>query len=537
MKFLVRRKMEPQYLNNYEDADYSAIYKPGRRYRDASHRNDPFNGVIPSDQAYKSIQTIAAQNLAPSEIQWHEKFIKKYDARQGGVFSKQEIVDTFKGYYDFDTEPDLQEVKRYLDLITPLLNTFLRYKTDGDLLIDTARELWNTFDPSHPSSGGFTADEDRRQTHVRVKGIKCCMRAPLNLDPIIAGIRAKDGKLRGINMDSMANYFREARVFHKLFELWKENTYNHKYSDPGLAGYIASYAAAAAYAGDFRAMDKHYYKEVFKMVVLKIASIVAPNHSKKWEHDVCAVIDGFYGAHLIVADELWYGLCALLSGLYPTHDPESMLNFIIALCTGTELGLRFTDKPHKLAKNEFTVVVNGDDMILLLGQADPNLIDDISYVHYRISKVFGQDLELSKMDCGMRYIGFCKRTWALRLHTPDFKIEKDPLTQVEYPVPKYAASKAVHALREPEYLPDFPTKSDLCFWAGAILDNCHGTRQWKAVVNAVIQCNTELWIQAITEGPSPECDEILNKDFKYWDHRWESSTSPTILYAKALLKL
>jgi hypothetical protein len=349
------------------------------------------------------------------------------------------------------------------------------------------------------------------------------------MDKIIKGLRFKDGKLRSIFMDSFANYYREARVFKRMFDWVFAQPWNHKYPIMTLAKIIIMSKPKSAYAGDYKGMDMHTIYDAAATSANMLCDVCHANLDARQE--VCDVLYEVYEADLLVGHSLVMGESALKSGLYPTHDIESPMNFGILGKTADIEGFEVVPPGTPLKKNQCTIIVCGDDSIVLFGRKlTKEELEHFGTTHARVAAWFGQIVELDKLDYGWDTITFCKRTFALHQSVAGYKYLN--IDGIQVPVPKYDCLKALNGLRNPEHIPAFPNKTGLLIWLCAVMDNAFGSNQWKSTVIALIQKNPQL-VEIIPDEIDPETRQVLNKDWWMANYvKFDLKTSPTYALIK-----
>jgi hypothetical protein len=457
--------------------------------------NQPFNGII-SDEAIEAVIKRASKNISEPERALHDKTVNKYYAPRGGSFSEETGISNLPEYYihrDTD-ERIMREVREIMLQYTMLTRQDTRI---GDPYIHDYGELLQTWKGDHKSGGGLSHPEDRRTEGASYDACLQAWQDPLCLDPIRGGNRRMDGKIRQIHIDSFANYFREAAVFHKIFEYIRNCGWNHTYSVKDLATGIINLKAKDGYGGDYKMMDGHQGELATRYSAHMICDWThVPFDKRQYMMDM---IHELFHSKLVFGKFVYCGENNLWSGIYPTHDIESPENYAMLVATATKMGFKvviLSKDPatwRPLRKNEVAIIVCGDDSIVLFGRKlTDNERKQFGLLHAFIAKGFGQELELSKVDWGDQYLTFCKRTYALRAGIASYKYYEDRPT---VPVPKYDVLKAVCALRHPEHIPHFPHKSDLVIWFCAIMDNAYGNQDWKGTVIEILQHNPDLFSQ------------------------------------------
>jgi hypothetical protein len=354
------------------------------------------------------------------------------------------------------------------------------YKTHANYLIHTSVHI------SHLLVGPNV--DERGLFHVLIEGIRQAVGDPYTMDPIIAGMRLKDNKYRNIFIDSIANYFRETRVFKRLFEQIEElkcNVAEHHYD---VADEIVQLHGVAAYGGDYKGMDWHYV-----LLVLFFTLDIAQDLFNIPQHEVDEmkrVLESICNAEIVVGQEIFKSVWNMLSGIYPTHDLESLLNLAIVSTALSSLGIRVVLTPRKLKSREAYVKVCGDDIVVVFGKAHPTK-EQMTAKHAYYAQAVGQVLEVSKADWvtlgDQQGIFFCKRFYALSQNTSGYKQVLVNGRQV--PIPKYSIEKALNGLYHPEHIPSFTDRRSLVYWTQAVMDNAAGHTAFPRICYELFQSN------------------------------------------------
>lgn len=493
-----------EYAYRYNsDYDEDAIQTTLVRFGTENVPNPPFLGVITSEKDFKKFLKIAFSCSNRHEAILDEKCKKKWITPQGGSFSKEQLLVNMENY----THPTvaLKRIKRTLrgDVMMQLASIRPHYPISS-FVCENPRELFGMYKGSHRSTGGITYQGDRRK-NVTV-AIKKAMENPIAFDGVIAGMRYKDSKYRNIFMDSDANYFREARVLRKLFKAWEDLPFDHHYSNDVLAKKIVRFNAQYSFAADCEGMDFHFNWESFETSLDLICDIA--NCSCEQRNYIKWVCEELMWLDVYASGTVYVGEKSLLSGLFPTHHIEGILTFAVNVSVFTSAGYTLCLAERKLRKNEFTVLVCGDDSGVLAGSAPT---EDVKARIVEVWRQLGQVVNYEKVEESTESLTFCKRTFALRYGIKGFTCYEG----TNIPISKYPVGKCVNALFQPENLPQFSSKRLLILWFATIMDNAIGNTTYKSVVISIVKSNLDLFKQVcdITDADRVEYDTWLSQDW------------------------
>jgi len=520
-----------EYCFDRDDIDYGIVDAYKAKYADKNVPNQPFNGVIPSEKAFKTLLKVASSAVNEPEMILHNKTMEKWITQQGGTFSKDQLLKNIDEEY-YGNTPEF-EVELPDDFEAIIHRAFkearIVFPNFTDWILTNSIELYHCYKGDHRSSPGITGRGDRRDKMNIVAAISQAVDAILQLDPAFAGMRFKDGKYRNIFVDSFANYFRGCIILRKLFEWIGSTPCSVHYSDMELAELIVTCRAKAAYAADYKGMDMHFNLSTFKRTLRICADLM--NIPGDQLNEMLMYADELFYQHLITPEEVYVGLHNLFSGIYPTHDMEGYMNMFTLIYTFTKLGYKFVTPGKPLKKDEFTVIVCGDDSIVLLGSELQDNAEEASKLHANVSAAWGQIMELSKVEYNTQWITFCKKTFALRRDVKGFKRDGD----AQIPVFKYSVAKCLNALRHPEDIPNFPEKKDLIIWFCSIMDCARGCTSYKATVLATIQQNPELFTKVVEiDNISDDMLAKLNADWWFRNYaKFDLPNSETFALIKA----
>jgi hypothetical protein len=448
--------------------------------------NQPFLGIIVSEKVFQRLIK-HAETIQQDEQYLREKALKKWIYPQGGHFSLAQLSANLD-QYALILHRDKKLVMLIKDYATMVFRRELPKVTQQDFIITSSVELYNTYQPTHSSVAGWTAVGDRRDHETRATAVRQAVVDPFNFDPIIVGMRLKDSKYRNIFIDSIANYFRESRVFKRLFSLIEElpsNTAEHHYDT---AKEVLRVHAEAAYGGDYKAMDQHDGLDDLEDTVDLAAEIFDIP-----EEDVLQmkqVLRKLLTTKLIVGNEVWESVWNMLSGIFPTHDMESLRNMSILIAALTSLSIRVIMTPRKLKSREAYLKVCGDDIIVLFGPDHPTK-EAVVEAHARFAAACGQELEAEKADwvekSDKRGIFYCKRMFALDYSTPGYIMSNSNMDRFVYP--KYSIEKALNGIYHPEHIPTFNDKRSLIYWVQSVMDNAAGHTAFKRILFELFDSN------------------------------------------------
>lgn len=518
---MIKRIPISEYAFDREDIDYTIVDSWPLSAKNIP--NQPFYGVIRNEKEFQKLIKIASSNVNEPEKILHSKAVEKWLVEQGGSFSKEQLLVNIDNEY-YGNKPEF-EVKLPDDfeavIYTALNRSGILMPNFTNWITENAIELYQCYKGDHKSSPGLTGKGDRREKEIRVKAISQAKTSPTQLDPAKSWMRYKDGKYRNIFVDSFANYFRGVYFLRKIFEWIGSIPMSVHYSDMELSKLIVMSNAVAAYAADYKGMDMHFNLSTFIRVLRIIAMLFKIPGDQL--HEMIAYAEELFYQHLLTPDFVYVGVHNLFSGIYPTHDIEGYMNMFTLIYVFTKKGYKFVKPGRRLRKGEFTVIVCGDDSVVLLGSECD--FQEIGEFHAAISAMWGQEMELSKVEYSTKWITFCKKTFALRRDVPGFKrVGNDQI-----PIYKYSVVKALNALFHPEDIPNFPEKRDLIIWFCSIMDCAYGCSSWKSTCIAVIQSNPELFAMHMSvDSVSPEMLTILNGDWWFRNYAdFDLPKSPT----------
>jgi hypothetical protein len=490
---------------NYQLADLNYTWseearsKYIERYTAQDKPNPAFNGIIHTDKQYATLTRMSVAHSNQYDSILDSKARTKWNVAQGGTFSQATLDAGVLNYYLNADSITLDE-----ELVDECIWTAYRvldnlgFIQHIDPIITDSVELYNCYKADHKSHAGFTGEGDRRDPKFRKKAI-IASQDFWNLDPVIGGMRRKDGKDRNIFNDSLANYFRECRMYYRWFKWWQSLPYDMHFSDYEIANRICRCNAKMSYAADFKAMDQHRTLRAHKKIDQAFAMFTSPSDSEFTT--ITMFTEELYNTDLIAGNTLYQGTHTLFSGIFPTHDSEGMENFIQLATLITKMGLVLVKQPKRLKPNECYIMVCGDDSFILFGRRlNTSECEQLKALHAKIASAWGQIIELEKVDISTDVVTFCKKTFALRQDVKGFKHYND---EIQTPIHKYSLWKAVHNLRMPEKIPTFEEKSSLLIWMCSILDLSYGCADWRAVVTTICQYNKQLILDT-------ELSDLLN---------------------------
>lgn len=487
-----------------------------------------FKKVILCAENFESLLNLCINNLSQeSELKLEERSLNKWVTTQGGTASSDTILPKLHEYAtprEVDKTMQIKIVDKFVDdfdLIVP------------DPIISSSRELYNSFDPQRASSGGITYYGDKRDLVNRVKSIKAAITRPYHVDVISVWYRDKDGKVRLIFVDTLANYFRAARVSNRIFEKWHSLPFDHRYTDRQLSEIILSLHAACAYGGDCDGMDYHLPITTVGRVLSRFTTDSKAREQISRFYSSLAHAPVHWGGYVISA--IW----DMLSGLYPTHDAESIIMCAISNWIAACLGFIIVKEPRRLARNECFVIHCGDDFIILFGSVVPlNVLDDL---YEEVLSYFGLVLSRAKSSYATRkgWIEFCKKYWPITKGTAGFKYYPDSTVHI----PKYSLTKAVNGIFRPEKFKPLMDDADLIAFTCSKLDNCVGMTNYVGVVRAIMDMNPMLFLTdrlIVDDSWVPSLDIWDDWWHQNQNSGWSLLTSPTykemVKYYVAILK-
>jgi hypothetical protein len=498
------------------------------RYASVDKPNQPFNGIVHSDKEYATLTKMSTLHSNQYDDILDSKAKTKWNFPQGGTFSQETLDKGVQSYYDPVDNLDDNLMDECIWTTYRVLDN-MGYLTQIQPIIDDAVELYHAYKADHRSHAGFTGECDRRTPAIRKKAISESSDL-YNMDYVIGGMRRKDGKDRNIYNDSLANYFRECRMYHRWFKWWESLPFDMHYSDYEIAGFIVMCKAKMAYAADFKAMDKHRTLKAHKHVDKAFATYTAT--PLKQLSAINMLTEELYYTSIIAGRHLYEGEHSLLSGIYPTHDSEGLENFSQLVTVITMMGFTLVPKPRKLKSNEVFIMVCGDDSFVLFGrELSVQEQKMLTQLHIKIAAAWGQIIEETKVDITKDVVTFCKKTFALRQDVKGFKHYSDAQ---QTPIHKYSLFKAIHQLRMPEQIPNFDKKSDLLIWMASQMDHAYGCADWVSVMQTLCQYNVQLITDSEVDdilNISPSLQMYLNDDW-YWRNYVSFSlpNSPTIQF-------
>jgi hypothetical protein len=348
------------------------------------------------------------------------------------------------------------------------------------LIIDKPSQLYNIAYPKRKSSGSSIYVGDRRDVQCTSKAIRFAFVAPFSNEFILADVRNKDSKIRNIFNTPASTVYRQARFLHRIFEWWTSLCMDTHYSNEKLAFLVTQLQGVCVYCGDYKGMDFHFTVQQAHLVV--DIACDALHASEKDRARIHWFIDEDFHSDVLTGRKIIVGLHNLLSGAYPTHHIECILNFSILAAAAVSMGFKVVTEFRKLEPNEVFIGVNGDDSYVIFGR---KLSEEerkaFGEMHAMYAGGVGQELELSKVEWNDDFFNFCKNTFALRPTVKSFKHVK--MDGKDVPLPKYPLIKALHALYQPENMPPLSwSTAQYIAWACSILDDSCGCQNYKAVV-------------------------------------------------------
>lgn len=481
--------------------------------------NQPFRGFIGSDEEFNELVARASEISisCKAEEYLETKALKKWTAPQGGRQSLQLCLTALANYALNSDDLHLDTSLLSFDKLPTLQHIDSAY-------IESASSLYKTYKKTHASSGGYTWGADRRNPKAIAQALRNAHSSSVTADPVILGSRLKDTKTRTIFMDSLDNYFRYSRFMHNLFEAWKPFPGNHATSDRNLEIKIASSAMGTelcAYCGDYEGMDMHMSLGACLLsidVLAKMTSLDAAQAAR-----VKADFTSMWNSQRIVIGSRTYEFehHALFSGIYPTHDLESPLNYAILTTVIDELGYA-VDHTWCRKAWQVRILVNGDDSAVLFNKRALDIDDWDAFLkrvaekHRDVSHRIGQIVNVEKVETSHDYVPFCKRLYGFK-PGPYWKSRKE-LGTLDVPYSKYSMCKALNALYHPENMPRFESEYGFALWFCTILDCSYGMSSWNNIVSYLVNRSSEETLERFRNYSSitySEQDvELMNRD--YW---------------------
>jgi hypothetical protein len=454
--------------------------------------NLPYLKFIKNEKRWERLLKQCDNTKDSCEQYFELKATKKYIYRQGGKFSMAQLITKLPEYFE-TVHVDQDPGDEWLAAASYLASLCQPWQFNGEEMIEKSpRHLYNFWKGDHRSIGGLTFLGDRRTPGVASYAIKTAIAAPYNIDPTIAGMRLKDNKYRNIFMDSFANYYREAMFLHHLFERWEEMPFDSNEGDLYLAKKILKYQAKSCQGKDYKAMDQHHSYDATVKALICVSQWFNIPYSQIMK--IVFWFKDLFEQAVLVGDELWVpdDMVNFLSGLYPTHDLEGMVNVLIHTRTLMDFGYRIVVEPRPLRPGEAAIVVCGDDSIVLLGDTK---IDDKYGERLSVRAAeFGQIVADDKDECSHDIAFFCKKGYALRFDVKGFK-------QIQFDgemicVPKYSLKKALNSIYHPENYPTWETDPERIAWFAMIYDNAFGDKMWKSVLKTIFDQNRDIFTYA-----------------------------------------
>lgn len=515
-----------------DDIDYAILEETARRYaNDVNIPNQPFKGVIVSEKVYNKACQIASSQQNEYDAYLTNKTLQKWMGPQGGSFTQNQLEFNLPEYYATRNTGTYDDdwYRTFLNMVEEgLRESKYTYHIEGSLITESAVDLYHLYKGDHRSAQGITGKGDRRKPENRAKAISQAKKNPTCFDPAIAGMRLKDGKYRNIYIDSFANYFREARIYAKLFSWLEHSPWDNHYSDKELSRIVTTLNAAYHYGSDLKGMDYHESLTDATHVIDETQQLL---HLDKTECNyIKFCTEELFTNDLIAGSKVYQGLHNLFSGIYPTHNLEGYRNLFKAIYLIKKHGFHLIGKIRKLKKREAFILVCGDDLSIFFG-SKPENVNQLKNDDALASQYFGHEMEISKVDESTTVAQFCKKTLALRRDVPGFKHFNSEDEYKDIPVWKGPTLKGVHALYMPENIPSFPDKRGLIVWFCTIMDCYYGNTSWQSTVIYIVQNNKELFMD-IPENPADLVTDslmsILNEDWWFANYaQFDLPKSPT----------
>lgn len=453
--------------------------------------NPPFTEFIHNDAEFITALKIACQHLIPCEVKSAQSSLLKAK-KQGGKVSVDIVQPLIEEYaQDITYDPEMLE-----EIMESVYNWMMKNYPGPAWhpIVQTPRELWNTYPADHKSSQSSTGKGDRRELPYRKKMLKRAWTRPKSRSIIPARYRNKNCKIRIVYNNPLDNHWREARIFARVFAHWEKLPMDNHYSDSVVGKVIAQCQGECAYGGDYKSMDMHYSLPVAKRVLEIMYKIYMrlpydeplPKDIKEFADEV---LEAIFHSPLLVGDEVWIALWTILSGIFPTHHIESFANDGALIETCRQLGFIVVPTPRKLKANEAFVLVCGDDSVIIFGSKVDK--DKIAEVHRRVSEGLGQIVEVSKVDYSTDAISFCKKLCALRQGIKGFKLVTDEADGSTYPLFKYDIVRALNSVYHPENMPTLVSGVDVLVWATSILNCSRGWSSFTSVLEYLYTINEQ----------------------------------------------
>lgn len=496
--------------------DHVGVIKKAMQWSmDGNVFNHPCTTVIHSEEFFHQLCAVADSTTNASEQELEATASRKWVFEQGGYqdLTAYLLSITEYGYKDTCVHEVLSP-----EWVTRMQADLPQIASIGDPILRTACGTYASWEPNRPSSGGILYFGDRRETWYRVSCVTRAMTDWENPDPIVGGTRFKDSKLRDIFMDNLSNYYREARCYHRLFTTWGKFPSDKHYSDEQVEDMIALSAAQAnynigCYAGDYKAMDQHFnwYEVCCSTQVLcwmagcpEYADEVLSHFKPIWDGMSLVIGDGVYKfsvEHM------------LFSGLYPTHDLESPLNYriLVEVCSILKLTVdHFWGNPNWQVR----IMVCGDDSIVLFNWNLIHVDDHTAFykkfarIHAAVSKRYGQIMEASKVEFSDEFAPFCKSRYYFK-HVRGVTSSNRTINGVAIPTRKYSVKKALNSLYHPEHMPRFESDWGWLVWLSTILDCAKGMTKWNDVIDAIAR-SIATDDRAVSKVTKPSGDAALD---------------------------
>lgn len=344
--------------------------------------------------------------------------------------------------------------------------------------ISSPRQLFNTYRPTHASSGGLTVWADRRIMTSRAAGMRAYARDPLHVDPCVIGTRWKY-KLRDIFMTSFADQFRYNALLHPLKQWCKSSSAVAWRGDHAVEHDITQFLRKCReplfIEGDYDAMDTRF-SMTHAMSVVDVWKRLGWLKSKVIDNIEVYLTSMFNSPILMPIGLSGARTHTLISGTPPTNDFESWWSILNQL----EMIYRVLG-PVPL--NGIMVLVLGDDALLIV---DVGVIPSALDVDW--AKTFASwssnEMHMMANEAKQRVSDvsgwFCKRQYAheMPMYADERYEHKDRIKS------SYSVVLALESIQYPERSKTTSYGAWMCRLL-QILDNSWGHPLYKTVAHTM----------------------------------------------------
>lgn len=397
--------------------------------------------------------------------------------------------------------------------------------------------LYDTYRGMKKSNSGIFYWKDRRAPNVRWHSYNASLESPYSMDPVVTGQRKQRNKVRDIFMDTMPNLYRFNRVLRPLHDFlavrtphiaWRGDHYDEKH----IYQWIGNRRDWWSLESDVDSMDKRMSLEVTQYVMGELLSL--PFVSPELREEYLKYIELTFSIPILSPDGLLEGRKRLLSGLPPTNDYESFVNWYVL---ASFLHTHRNKMRGSLKDIDHFIIVKGDDSSILFSEDVSTVIDQSGQtvsITAAIAAWYNKFRLLAKAEKQAfrhRTTMFCKR-----FYYPTLTQYKDIAGSI-HSGSAYSLLLAINSIVYPEILNHPKDAAYQMTRILQILDNVRFHPLWKTLVNRLVELQVLPLVKLSEE--TVEYFNATERDWRWhlYGEKFTLGTSPTYAYISSRIPL